>query len=82
LTLAEVLPSTNLEATDCMPDLDISTPSPETVLWKGHTSQWVHFWCYFFFTLLAAAALAGIPFTAGLSVVALVVPICMWMVRW
>ena len=65
-----------------MPDLDISTPSPETVLWKGHTSQWVHFWYYFFCALLAAGALAGVPFTAGLSAVALVVPICMWMVRW
>ena len=65
-----------------MPELDISTPSPETVLWKGHTSQWVHFWYYFFCALLAAGALAGVPFTAGLSAVALVVPVCMWMVRW
>ena len=65
-----------------MPDQDISTPSPETVLWKGHTSQWVHFWYYFFCALLAAGALAGVPFTAGLSAVALVVPVCMWMVRW
>ena len=45
-----------------MPDLDISTPSPEAVLWKGHTSQWVHFWYYFFCALLAAGALAGVPF--------------------
>ena len=44
-----------------MPDLDISTPSPETVLWKGHTSQWVHFWYYFFCALIAAGALPGIP---------------------
>ena len=65
-----------------MPDLDISTPSPEIVLWRGHTSQWVHFWYYFFCALLAAGALAGVPFTTGLSAVALVVPICMWMARW
>ena len=65
-----------------MPDLDISTPSPEAVLWKGHTSQWVHFWYYFFCLLLAAGALAGVPFTGGLSAAGLVVPICMWMVRW
>jgi uncharacterized membrane protein YdbT with pleckstrin-like domain len=30
----------------------------------------------------AAGALAGVPFTAGLSAVALVVPVCMWIVRW
>jgi membrane protein YdbS with pleckstrin-like domain len=71
-----------LHRTNCMPDLDISTPSPETVLWRGHTSQWVHFWYYFFCALLAAGALAGVPFTTGLSAVALVVPICMWMARW
>jgi uncharacterized membrane protein YdbT with pleckstrin-like domain len=65
-----------------MPDLDISTPSPETVLWRGHTSQWVHFWYYFFCVVLAAGALAGVPFTGGLSAVALVVPIGMWMARW
>ena len=40
-----------------MPDLDISTPSPEIVLWRGHTSQWVHFWYYFFCALLAAGGL-------------------------
>jgi uncharacterized membrane protein YdbT with pleckstrin-like domain len=68
--------------TDCMPDLDISTPSPETVLWRGHTSQWIHFWYYFFCVVLAAGALAGVPFTGGLSAVALVVPIGMWMARW
>ena len=65
-----------------MPDPDISTPSPETVLWRGHTSQRVHFWYYFFCVVLATGALAGVPFTGGLSAVALVVPIGMWMARW
>ena len=54
----------------------------ETSLWKGHTSQWVHFWYYLFCVLLAVAALVGIPFTAGLSAIGLVLPFGMWMVRW
>jgi uncharacterized membrane protein YdbT with pleckstrin-like domain len=61
-----------------------SAPSnaSETSLWKGHTSQWVHFWYYFFCVLLAAAALGGIPFTAGLSAIGLIVPAVMWLIRW
>ncbi|MDD5200780.1 MAG: PH domain-containing protein [Terrimicrobiaceae bacterium] len=65
---------------------DEAAPSPahpaESVLWKGHTSQWVHFWYYFFCVLLAAAALGGIPFTGGLSAIGLVIPAGMWIVRW
>jgi uncharacterized membrane protein YdbT with pleckstrin-like domain len=67
-----------------MPD-ENPTPAPPTVetdLWKGHTSQWVHFWFYFFCVLLAAGALAGMPFTAGISGVVIIIPICMWIVRW
>lgn len=63
-------------------DLPPSTPVPESSLWKGHTSQWVHFWFYFFCLLLAAGALAGIPFTAGLSAIGLVIPVLMWIIRW
>jgi uncharacterized membrane protein YdbT with pleckstrin-like domain len=61
-----------------------STPpsSAETFLWKGHTSQWVHFWYYLFCSLLAGAAIGGIPFTLGLSAIGLVVPLFMWLVRW
>ncbi len=60
-----------------------TTPSaPETELWRGHTSQWVHFWFYFFCVLLAAGCLAGIPFSGGLSAIGLVVPLIMWIVRW
>jgi len=59
-----------------------SPASAETTLWKGHTSQWVHIWYYIFCILLAAAALGGIPFTAGLSAIGLVVPALMWLVRW
>lgn len=54
----------------------------ETTLWKGHTSQWVHFWFYFFCILLAGAAIGGVPFTAGLSAIGLVVPLLMWLIRW
>lgn len=55
---------------------------PESPLWTGHTSQWVHFWFYFFCVLLAGGCLAGIPFTGGLSAAGLAVPLIMWGVRW
>ena len=60
------------------------TPSAtlETCLWKGHTSQWVHIWFYFFCVLLAATALGFIPFTMGFSAVGLIVPLMMWIIRW
>lgn len=64
---------------------DDSPPAPataETSLWKGHTSQWIHFWYYFFCVILAAAAIGGIPFTGGLSAIGLVVPFLMWLIRW
>jgi len=54
----------------------------ETTLWKGHTSQWVHFWYYFFCILLAGAAIGGIPFTLGMSAIGLIVPLVMWIIRW
>jgi len=58
-------------------------PQPvETELWRGYTSQWVHFWFYFFCLLLAGAAVAGIPFTGGLSAVALIIPLLMWIICW
>lgn len=60
-----------------------SPPSTSEVsLWKGHTSQWVHFWYYFFCLLLAAAAIGGIPFTAGLSATGLALPVILWVARW
>jgi len=68
-----------------MPD-EPSSPPPapavENELWRGYTSQWVHFWYYFFCALLAAGALAGMPFTGGLSAAALIIPLGMWVVRW
>ncbi|CAN5698927.1 hypothetical protein BH09VER1_BH09VER1_04970 [soil metagenome] len=54
----------------------------ETPLWKGCTSQWVHFWYYFTCGVLAAACLAGTPFSGGLSAIGLVVPVVMWLVQW
>ncbi|MFZ4764576.1 MAG: PH domain-containing protein [Roseimicrobium sp.] len=59
-----------------------ASSAPEPLLWKGHTSQWVHFWFYFFCVLLAAGCLAGIPFTAGLSAAGVAVPLLMWVIRW
>ncbi len=61
----------------------------ETTLWSGHTSQWVHFWYYFFCVLLAAgigvaATVFGLA-TAGigaLGYLALIIPLLMWMIRW
>lgn len=66
------------------------SPAPsaatESILWSGHTSQWVHFWYYFLCVLLAAgiavaATILALP-TGALSYVALVIPAVMWLVRW
>ena len=69
-----------------LPDMNNDeSPSPaatESTLWTGHTSQWVHFWFYFICVVLAVAACVGIPFTAGLSAIGLVVPVVMWIARW
>lgn len=58
-----------------------NTPA-ETTLWQGHTSQWVHFWYYFFCLLIAAGCVVGAAFTAGLSAFGLVIPLLMWVIRW
>jgi uncharacterized membrane protein YdbT with pleckstrin-like domain len=64
-------------------DESLSPPArEETVLWSGHSSQWVHFWWYLFCVLLAVAAVVGALFTAGLSLVGLIIPLAMWGVRW
>ncbi len=55
---------------------------PENELWKGYTSQWVHFWYYLFCVLLAVGCLVGVPFSGGLSAIGLVVPLLMWAARW
>lgn len=65
-----------------MNDDAAASSSPETILWKGHTSQWLHFWYYFFCVALAAGALAAVPFTGGLSALALIVPVGMWLFKW
>lgn len=74
-----------------MPTDDAPPPSPaaEATLWSGHTSQWVHFWYYFFCILLAAgisvaATVFGLA-TAGvgmLGYLALIIPLLMWLTRW
>ena len=75
-----------------MNPVDPPNPAPavaETNLWSGHTSQWVHFWYYFFCILLAggigfAATVFGLA-TAGigaLGYLALIIPFLMWVIRW
>jgi uncharacterized membrane protein YdbT with pleckstrin-like domain len=67
-------------------DAPITPAGAETTLWSGHTSQWVHFWFYFFCVLLAAgiaigATILALP-TGALSYAALVIPVAMWLIRW
>jgi len=57
-------------------------PPAEASLWKGHPSQWIHFWHYLLCVLIAGGALAAIPFTAGLSAIGLVIPLILWSIRW
>lgn len=71
-----------------VPSPSASAPA-ETTLWSGHTSQWVHFWYYFFCLLLAAGIVVAatlpalaIPGLGMLAYAALVVPFFMWMCRW
>jgi len=59
-----------------------SAASSETILWKGHTSQWVNFWYYLICVVLAVVALVGVPFSGGLSAIGLVIPLGMWVVQW
>ncbi len=63
-------------------DSSIPSSAQEAVLWKGHSSQWVHFWFYFFCLLLAIGCVVGALFTAGLALIGLIVPVVMWIVRW
>lgn len=68
-----------------MPQQPVTPPAPsapETSLWVGHTSQWVHFWFYFICVLLAAAAIAGIQVVGSLAAAGLAVPALMWLIRW
>jgi uncharacterized membrane protein YdbT with pleckstrin-like domain len=67
-------------------DTPIASAPAETVLWSGHTSQWVHFWYYLFCVVIAVgiAFAATIPalFTGGLAYLALIIPLLMWVIRW
>jgi uncharacterized membrane protein YdbT with pleckstrin-like domain len=67
-----------------MPDTPAPSPSSaaESMLWKGHSSQWVHIGFYLICIVIAAACLAGIPFSGGLSAIGLVVPLLGWIIRW
>lgn len=55
---------------------------PESPLWSGHTSQWVHFWFYLLCVLLAAGCIVASVLTVGLAAIGLVVPLVMWVGRW
>jgi uncharacterized membrane protein YdbT with pleckstrin-like domain len=67
-------------------DAPISPAGAESMLWSGHTSQWVHFGYYFLCALLAAAIAVGatiLPLPTGaLSYAALIIPVIMWIIRW
>ncbi len=54
----------------------------ESVLWRGCTSQWLYFWTYAACVVLAAAAIAGIPYTLGYSAIGLVIPLAWALIRW
>lgn len=70
-------------------DTPSTSATAETVLWSGHTSQWVHFWYYLFCVVIAvgiavAATVFGLA-TAGvgaLGYAALIIPVLMWLIRW
>jgi uncharacterized membrane protein YdbT with pleckstrin-like domain len=70
-------------------DTPIASAYAETVLWSGHTSQWVHFWYYLFCVVIAvgiavAATMFGLA-TAGVGMLgyaALIIPVLMWLIRW
>jgi len=64
------------------PSSHVPLSAIETPLWEGHTSQWIHFWYYFFCLILAAGCIAGAIFTAGVAAVGLIVPLLMWIIRW
>lgn len=63
-------------------DESISPPAAETRLWKGHSSQWVHFWFYFFSLLIAAGVIAAGVLSGGIFFIGLVVPFFMVVIRW
>ena len=63
-------------------DSPITPATAEVSLWKGHSSQWVHFWYYFFCILLAIGCGVAAVFTAGLAAIGLIVPLVMWISRW
>lgn len=63
-------------------DTPAAAAPAEATLWKGHTSQWVHFWYYSLCVLLAAGIVVIALPTGGLGYGALVIPLLMWLVRW
>jgi len=67
-----------------MPIDDSTAPSAaaETVLWRGSSSQWMHFWYYLFCVVLAGGIVVAGVLSAGVALVGLVVPLGMWAVRW
>jgi len=63
----------------------MTTPSEETVLWKGSPSQWTNFGAYVFCLLLAAGIVAAYWFTPDqpvLILAALAIPLLFAFARW
>ena len=59
-----------------------SATSVETLLWKGHTSQWRHLGYYLLCVLIAIGIGVAAAFSAGMAAIGLVVPVGMAAVRW
>ncbi len=59
----------------------VPASNPETILWTGTTSQWVHFWYYLICVVLAAGAIAG-GFFFPLAFAGLAIPVVLWIIRW
>lgn len=60
----------------------VSNAPAENTLWKGHSSQWVHFWFYFFCIIIAVASAVGAFFTAGVAALGIPIALIMWAIRW
>lgn len=54
----------------------------EVAVWRGHPSQWIHFWFYLFCLLIAVGAGVGIQFTQGWSAIGFGVALVLWCGRW
>ncbi len=63
--------------------LPTSVPQPEEVLlWKGHSSQWIHFWFYLFCLILAVGIGIASLYYGQFILVGIAVPVVAAIIRW